>query len=155
LEAGKLTALYIPSTVTALLSYMNRQGRTDWPNIGKFPYNGDALDTCKEKGVVPVPYATVAITPYLFGSRDVTLPAKELPIGLCVPYSIFQYFCPSHQNAALKPIVEWVFDPLHPYGVFDDGTTWEPMGLVECLVKCPRSPNGTAYIGDGPHGIVV
>ena len=154
LEQLKLSAIDLPAIYKTMLSYMNRQGRTDWPAINKFPFNA-YMDTCKEKGVVPVPFPILAITPYQLGTRDPTLPFNKSPFGLCSPFDATRYFCPSHQNAQLKPVVEWHFDLLDPHGVFADGTRWEPMGFIECSIKCKITPKGTAYIGDGPHGLVV
>lgn len=123
--------------------------------MGKFPFNG-AMDTCKEKNVVTVPFPVQAITPYMFGTRDPSIPFEELPfIGLCSPATATQYFCPSHQNAELKGVVRWSFNKLNLHGVFVDDSKWKPMGLIECTLKCRRVPEGTAYIGDGPHGLVV
>jgi hypothetical protein len=156
LEQEKLSAIDLPVIIKTMLSYMTRQGHTDWPAINKFPFNV-YMDTCKAKGVVPVPFPILSITPYQWGARDPTLPFKELlpRIGLCSPVTLTHYFCPSHQNAQLKPVVEWHFGPLDPHGVFADGTRWEPMGIIECSINCKVTPKGTAYIGDGPHGVVV
>jgi hypothetical protein len=44
---------------------------------------------------------------------------------------------------------------LKPYGIFADGRTWESMSLLDCTLKCPIQAQGTAYIGDGPHGLTV
>jgi hypothetical protein len=157
LEAGKISVINIPAVVRMLRSYMNRSGRTDWPSLGKFPFLGEFLDSCKEKEVVPVPFSTISLTPYMFGTRDVTIPDNDQPLspGLCIPFSAFLYFCPSHQNAQLKPVIEWKFDGLNPQGTFADGTIWKPMGIMECMIQCPHRALGTAYIGDGPHGVVV
>lgn len=157
LEAAKITALNLPTTVRMLQTYVNRVDRSDWPHLGKFPYLGSFLDSCKEKAVVPVPFSVLSITPYMFGTRDVTIPGNEQPLspGLCIPFSAILYFCPSHQNAELKPVIEWNFEGLNPFGTFADGTRWKPMGLVECMIKCPQRALGTSYIGNGPHGVVV
>jgi len=42
-----------------------------------------------------------------------------------------------------------------PYGTFSDGNVWESLTLPECWEKCPIQAEGTAYIGDGPHGLTV
>lgn len=155
LEKNKLIISDVASVFELLITFMKRKGKKDWPSLNKFPFNGD-MDTCKEKGVVPVPFPVVSITPYMFGTRDPTN-AADLPlIGLCAAYSLTQFFCPSHQNALLKPVIEWTNDELgRPYGVFSDGTHWKPMGLDECSRKCKMEPEGTAYIGEGPYGLTV
>jgi hypothetical protein len=157
LETAKISVVNLPTVVRTLQTYIHRTGRSDWPNLGKFPYLGTFLDSCKEKGIVPVPYSTISVTPYMFGTRDTTIPGNDQPLspGLCIPFSALLYFCPSHQNAELKPVIEWKFDGFNPYGTFADGTRWEPMGLIECMIKCPQRASGTSYIGDGPYGVVV
>jgi hypothetical protein len=42
-----------------------------------------------------------------------------------------------------------------PYGTFANGKLFKPMTLIECSFKCPNRAKGTAYIGNGPHGLTV
>jgi hypothetical protein len=156
-ERHRFSMLVTPEFVSTMVSYTQRSGNhTEWPAMGKFPFHGIA-DTCKAKGVSNVPFMSLAITPYIPGTPDPSVPWKNLApfLGLCTPFTATKHFCASHQNAVLKPVVEWHIDRHEPYGTFDDGTKWMSMSWFECVTKCKREPLGTAYIGDGPHGLVV
>lgn len=113
------------------------------------------MDTCIKKDFKPVPFPIVAVAPYSLGARDPSLPYTKLPIGLCSAFTLTEYSCPPHQNANLKPVNEWNFDRADPHGIFADGTKWKPMSIMKCIIKCRITPNGTVYVGDGPHGLVV
>jgi hypothetical protein len=156
LERNELSIFAAPDIINSWYSYMGRKNRTEWPAINKFPFNV-YMDTCKEKGITAVPFPILSLTPYMLGTPDPTIKESSIlaNLGLCAPASVFHYFCPSHQNPTLKPVARWHIDRFNPYGVFADGTLWKPMGLIECLIKCPIQAKGTAYIGNGPHGLVV
>jgi hypothetical protein len=154
-EQRKLIGRSLPEVYEVLVDYSLRRGETEWPALGKFPFNGD-MDTCKEKGVVPVPFPVLSLTPYMFGTRENTLPFRKTRLGLCAAYSLTLFFCPTYQNPLLKSVVQWnTENRADPYGVFADGTYWYPMGLIECSIRCQPKAEGSAYIGEGPLGLVV
>lgn len=49
-EQNRLLALNLPSLVLTALSYITREGYTEWPIMSKFPTNAFRLDTCANKG---------------------------------------------------------------------------------------------------------
>jgi len=49
-------------------------------------------------------------------------------------------FCPSVDNVDLKGIRKWVFNYTNPeetYGIFDDGTRFDPIKANQCGSLCP------------------
>jgi hypothetical protein len=154
-EEQTWTVRALPLIPKLMIEYANRTGYTSWPSVNKFPFNVAGIDSCKEKGVVPVPFPLLSFPAYT-AAVDPTISNALSILGLCAPYSLTQYFCPSFQNARLQPVIRWnIDDPNKPYGIFADGTRWNAMGLIECTIKCKISPIGTSYIGEGPYGIVV
>jgi hypothetical protein len=198
------------------VSVCNQQVTTVWSRRPKFAqfitpdgspllYTLHSLDTCKEKGITPVPWPIQSITPYLIGIRDPTVPRlSNYKIGLCAVNSLNIYFCPAHQNPLQDAVHSWDYGSRiadksdnstglsqqtrlfgkggllfgrnglfssdrdwglgskpagllgrRPYGIFADGRKWKSLTLAECAVKCRIRAKGTAYIGDGPHGLAV
>lgn len=179
-EIKQRIALDLPGLIETLRTYNNREGFTEWANSGKFPFIIEGLDTCREKGVSPVPWPVDAMTPYLLGIRDPTIPRlSNYKVGLCAVNSLNVYFCPSHDNPLLEPVQTWNFGnsvfndgsgvvsnysgqkgtaglfDRKPYGIFADGRIFQSMSLAQCALNCRIRAKGTAYIGDGPHGLAV
>lgn len=55
----------------------------------------------------------------------------------------------------MTKVLKWKYSSDGVSGVFADGRPWEPMTVRECLATCQATPEGTAYIGDGPNGLVI
>jgi hypothetical protein len=152
-EQQKLMLLGLPDLYKSLYSYLTRSGFTEWPNVLKWPFLTN--DSCPEKGATSLAYPKLTFPPYVFGgNKEATVPKKVGPLGLCALYANNKFFCPSHQNADLKTVVKWDLSRLFPKGTFADGSTWNPYGLVECFIHCKATAEGTAYIGNGPHGLL-
>jgi hypothetical protein len=207
-EIKQRIALDLPGLVTTMKTYNSREGFTEWPDFAKFPFVISSLDTCREKGITPVPWPVQTITPYLLGIRDPTVPRlTNYKVGLCAVNSLNIYFCPAHQNPLQDAVQSWDYGNRiadnsdnsdnstglfrqnglfgkggllfgrnglfssdrdwglgskpagllgrRPYGIFADGRKWKSLTLAECAVKCRIRAKGTAYIGDGPHGLTV
>ena len=69
-EITQRIALDFLGMIDTLKTYSMREGFTEWPNVSKFPFVGERFDTCKEKGISPVPWPVEAINPYMLGLRD-------------------------------------------------------------------------------------
>jgi Sulfatase len=136
-------------------TYASRVGYTEWPSAGRFPFNAFGLDSCPAKGVTPVPWPLVNIAAYLYGSSDPTLPAAGSPLGLCVEFGSGKYYCPAKQNANLTAISAWDVTTNNTHATFVDGRVWTPMSAAQCRTKCAATPEGSAYIGKGEHGVLV
>jgi hypothetical protein len=154
LERRQLIFLALPALYRSLYSYLTRQGFTEWANVLKWPFLG--TDTCAEKNATSLAYPASTFPPYVFGGiTEVTYPLPPKLFGLCAYYTDTTFFCPAHQNANLQPVTSWNYNRFTPSGTFANGSTWRPYGPLECLSKCKIQAEGTAYIGDGPHGILV
>jgi hypothetical protein len=153
-ERRELIFLVLPTLYGALYTYLTREGFTEWPNVLKWPRLSG--DTCPAKNATSLAYPPTTFPPYVFGGKtEVTYP-KPAPIyGLCALYTDNKLFCPAHQNPLLEPVTSWTYDRFFPKGHFANGSTWLPYGFVDCLTKCKVQAEGTAYIGDGPHGLLV
>jgi hypothetical protein len=104
-EQQKLMLLGLPDLYKSLYSYLTRVGFTEWPNVFKWPFLTN--DSCPEKGATSVAYTKVTFPPYVFGGKtESTVPEMVGPLGLCALYASNKFFCPSHQKADLKPVVE-------------------------------------------------
>lgn len=157
LEEQNAFILDIPSLHAYMNSYLERTGFRDWPNMGKFPMSFRGRDTCAEKHITPVVFPPTAFNPFYMGSGDPRYRADRA-IGLCAPAGARAFFCAAKDNPLLQPVVSWNYDDgfdVAPTGRFANGTRWRPMNILQCLRLCTSSPEGTAYIGDGPIGIVV
>jgi hypothetical protein len=125
-EERQLIFLGIPDMFASLMSYNLRNGFTEWPYISKWPFV--ANNSCPEKGATPLPYPVYSYAPYTFGgdiretTPDGTAPLDSIRhhIGLCALYHGNKFFCPSHQNADLKPVIKWDYSRFHPHGIFAD-----------------------------------
>jgi hypothetical protein len=155
LERRQLLVLALPTLYRNLNSVLNRQGNMEWPNIVKWPYMH--RDSCAAKNVSSLAYPNTTFPPYVLGGEtELTFPVSRSALELCSVYNIGnRFFCPSHQNPTLQNVKYWSYKTVSPQGVFANGTVWKPLGILECLTKCRVRPEGTAYIGNGPHGIVV
>ena len=153
-ERRQLVFLVLPALYQALLTLLNREGHTEWANVLKWPrLNGD---TCPEKNATSLAYPPTTFPPYVFGGKtEVTFPTDPLPHGLCAYYTDNKFFCPSHQNPYLEPVTSWTYDRFEPKGLFANGSAWLPYGFTDCVTKCKIQAEGTAYIGDGMHGLLV
>jgi hypothetical protein len=153
LEQQRLLYLGLPTIYKSLYEYLTRQGFTEWANVLKWPFITN--DSCSEKGATSLAYPKYSYPPYVFGGdKESTVPQEVGPLGLCALYADNKFFCPAHQNVELQNVVEWDFNRLFPKGTFANGSTWKPYGLIECTIRCRATAEGTAYIGDGPHGLL-
>jgi hypothetical protein len=154
-EIRQLLLLSLPALYRTLNGYLDRQGFKEWPNILKWPYIYN--DSCPAKNATSLAYPLTTFPPYVLGGEtELTFPVSRGPLELCAIYTPDnRFFCPSHQNPTLQNVERWEYDRYNPRGFFTNGSTWEPLTILECLLKCPIRAEGTAYIGDGPHGILV
>lgn len=135
------------------LQYAFREGHTEWPNIGKFPFIGFGLDSCPEKDVTPIPFATVGFPPYVLGFKNPTLPYTQEEIetrGLCQAATATYSYCPSVDNALMVSVDDWVVkfgNASQSYGILSNGERIEPFLTSECSTRCPAAPEVTAFIG--------
>jgi hypothetical protein len=142
------------SLVATIFSYVQREGFTEWPGLTKWPFVTFGLDSSAEKNANAVPASLNSVSPWLFASDNPTIAGQDAPqLGLCVLLD-GQAYCPSKQNANMTKVV-WNLEAEKVDGTFADGRRWEPMSIGECIVSCQATPEGTAYIGDGPNGLVV
>mmetsp|Transcript_10583 Transcript_10583/g.16159 ORF Transcript_10583/g.16159 Transcript_10583/m.16159 type:complete len:631 (+) Transcript_10583:180-2072(+) len=146
--------------VTNTASYIRRVDFTEWPYAAKVPFVFDGIDTCREKGITPVPRPIKGLSPYSNSGGDgskIFSAGSVATINLCLAVNLLEYFCPAHQNPLLEPVESWDYGEgsLQPSGIFRNGTTWEVMTILDCLTRCPIRAQGTAYIGDGPFGLTV
>ena len=155
MEPRQALLAVLPALSRSIDSYLNRQGYVQWPNVFKWPHFFD--DSCAAKNATAMATPPTTINPYtLGGETELTFPKSRGPLELCAaatPDNVF--FCPSHQNPTFQNVVNWTYDRYSPRGLFSNGSIWKPYGLVECLIKCPVRAEGTAYIGDGPFGVLV
>jgi hypothetical protein len=154
-EIRQLLLLVLPSLYRSLNSYLNREGFREWPNILRWPFIYN--EGCAAKNATSLAYPPTTFPPYVFGGEtELTFPVSRGPLELCAIYTPDnRFFCPSHQNPTLQNVERWEYDRYKPRGIFSNGSTWEPLTVLQCLLKCQLRPEGTAYIGDGPHGILV
>jgi hypothetical protein len=155
LERRQLLFTVLPALYKTLNSVLNRQGHNEWPNILKWPYFHS--DTCAAKNATSLAYPPTTFPPYVLGGEtELTFPVSRGPLELCALYTPDNvFFCPSHQNPTFENVESWEYDRYRPRGLFSNGSIWKPYGLLECLAKCPVRAEGTAYIGNGPHGVLV
>ena len=155
LEPRQSLVAIAPALTRTIVSYLNRQGFTEWPNAFKWPRIYD--DSCAAKNATALAIPPNLFTPFTLGGKgELTFPKSRGPLELCAattPDNV--YFCPSHQNPLLQNVINWTYNRYSPQGLFSNGSIWKPYGLVECLIKCPVQAEGTAYIGDGPYGLAV
>jgi arylsulfatase B/arylsulfatase I/J len=157
-EFARFQAVSLPLFVKMMFSLLHREGFRDWAHVGKMPFNVFGTDSCKKRGIVPVPYPANVLNPFSFLPVKPDLPyedARVLPkqIGLCQIASPLAYFCPSRDNRELKPVKSWMLRITGPVGVFSDNTQWRKMGFIQCIFKCRATAKGTLYIGDGQYGM--
>jgi hypothetical protein len=154
-ERRELIFLILPTLYQALYTYLNREGFTEWANVLKWPRLSG--DTCPAKNATSLAYPPTTFPPYVFGGKtEATFPKPAPPIiDLCALYTDNKLFCPAHQNPLLEPVTSWSYDRFSPKGYFANGSIWSPFGFVDCLTRCQNQADGTAYIGDGPHGLMV
>jgi hypothetical protein len=153
-ERRELLVLVLPAFYRALHTFLNREGFTDWANVFKWPRLSG--DTCAEKNATSLAYPPTTFPPYVMGGKtEATFPTPAKQIGLCALYTDNKFFCPAHQNPLLEPVVNWSYDRFAPKGLFANGSTWLPYSLLDCLTKCKIQAEGTAYIGDRLHGLLV
>ena len=152
-ERQQIIFMVFPALYQSLFNLLNRKGHTEWTNILKWPRLSG--DTCAAKSATSLAYPPTTFPPYVFGGKsEFTFPAAALAPGLCALYTDNKFFCPAHQNAKLQPVTRWTYDRYSPKGYFANGTIWQPFRLVDCLTRCKNEAKGTAYIGNGPHGIL-
>lgn len=60
IEDRQLILLGVPGMLKTLVSYMTRQGFSEWPNTIKFPYIVDGANSCPEKNVTSLPYPLIS-----------------------------------------------------------------------------------------------
>jgi hypothetical protein len=153
-ERRQMIYLVLPLLYEVLYTFLTREGYTDWANVLKWPFLSG--DSCPEKNATSLAYPPTTFPPYVFGGKtDATIPQPPPLFGLCALYADNKFFCPAHQNPYLEPVTRWTYDRLAPKGYFANGSTWSPYGIQDCLRKCKNQAQGTAYIGDGPHGLLV
>jgi hypothetical protein len=153
-ERRQLIALVVPTVYRALHTFLNREGYTEWANVFKWPNLSG--DSCSAKNATSLAYPTLTFPPYVFGGiHEATYPTPVPIYGLCALYADNKFFCPAFQNPLLETVTSWSYDRLNPKGQFANGSTWLPYGFLDCLTKCKVQAEGTAYIGDGPHGLVA
>jgi hypothetical protein len=160
-EERQLLPFVLPGIFEIFTSYSTREGFTEWPNTLKYPHNVN--NTCSDKGITSIPYPMLSWAPYIYGGDiSATTPAENEGgllsrarsfLGLCDFYTDNNFFCPSHQNRELKPVVKWDYNRSTPRGYFSDGSVWEPWGVIQCALHCTASPEGTAYIGSDSFGL--
>jgi hypothetical protein len=153
-ERRQLIFLVLPALYKALYTFLNREGYTDWANVLKWPdLSGDS---CPEKNATSLAYPPTTFPPYVFGGKtEATFPKPAPLFGLCAYYTDNKFFCPAHQNPYLEPVTSWQYNRFVPQGNFANGSAWLPYGFADCLAKCRNQAEGTAYIGDGPNGLLV
>jgi hypothetical protein len=153
-ERRQLIILVIPAVYRALNTFLNRTGYTEWANVFKWPNLSG--DSCPAKNATSLAYPTTVFPPYVFGGiHEATFPTPAPLFGLCAYYTDNKFFCPAHQNPLLETVTSWTYDRFSPKGHFANESTWLPYGFADCLTKCKIQAEGTAYIGDGPHGLLV
>lgn len=143
-EVEQRIAFDLPALVDILQKYVSRENFSAWPNMGKFPFVIDGLDSCPEKGITPVPWPVQAMTPYMLGIRDPTTPRRsDYATGLCAMNAIDTYFCPSHENPLLQPIKQWYFGGSS--GSNNGASAAQPTGLVGMIRHVFNMPSATRY----------
>ena len=75
-EQTRRITLSLPELAKMSYSYISREGFTEWPNYGKFPYVIGEYDTCKEKGITSVPWPITSVPPFYFSTTNPTIPYR-------------------------------------------------------------------------------
>jgi hypothetical protein len=153
LERRQLIFLALPALYKNFYSYLTRKGFDEWPNVLKWPFFAE--DTCPDKGATSLAYPPTTFPPYVLGGlTEFTFPQKARRLGLCALYSDDRFFCPAKQNPTLKRVAKWNYERILAKGTFADGSIWRSYGILQCRRKCKATPDGTPYVGDGPHGLL-
>mmetsp|Transcript_13040 Transcript_13040/g.28578 ORF Transcript_13040/g.28578 Transcript_13040/m.28578 type:complete len:795 (-) Transcript_13040:62-2446(-) len=143
-------AAQLPNVLRTMVSYITREGFSEWPNFSKFPKNAFGYDSCPEKKATAVPIPVTNLNPWTLLAPDLTVPVS-FATDLCIFYSPVQgiAYCPSKRNALQRAMLPWNYSATPaPIGSFVDGGVWMGEPYPVCRATCSLDFIGTAYIHD-------